>query len=98
MHGFLDVNLRVAHIIGGLRIGGAERNLVNVLNSMQCEYRGAVFVGEEAKGPSFHHDLDRSPGLAGEQRSRCVCVTRVLAAKAPAHLCGHDQDLGLGQA
>jgi glycosyltransferase involved in cell wall biosynthesis len=48
----------VAHIIGGLSIGGAERHLVNLLNAMSCEYRAAIFLGPEPSGPSFHQDLD----------------------------------------
>lgn len=52
------MKLRVAHIIGSLQVGGAERNLVNLLNVMSCEYRAAIFVGPRTTGPSFHNDLD----------------------------------------
>jgi L-malate glycosyltransferase len=54
------MDLRVAHIISGLGIGGAERHLVNLLNTMSCEYRVAVFLGGKPAGPSFHGDLDPS--------------------------------------
>ncbi len=50
--------LRVAHIIAGLGVGGAERHLVNLLNAMSCEYRAVVFLGRVTAGPSFHDDLD----------------------------------------
>lgn len=50
--------MRVAHIIAGLSIGGAERNLVNLLNAMSCDFRAAVFLGPKKAGPSFHQDLD----------------------------------------
>ena len=50
--------LRVAHIIAGLSIGGAERHLVNLLNDMSCGYRAAIFLGAVRTGPSFHQDLD----------------------------------------
>lgn len=53
--------MRVAHIIAGLGIGGAERNLVNLLNAMSCDFRAAVFLGRRKPGPSFHQDLD--PGI-----------------------------------
>ena len=49
--------LRVAHIISGLKIGGAERHLVNLLNAMSSEYRIAIFLGADPAGPSFHQDL-----------------------------------------
>jgi glycosyltransferase involved in cell wall biosynthesis len=52
------MELRVAHVIATLRIGGAERHLVNLLNAMPCQYRAAVFLGPQYAGPSFHEDLD----------------------------------------
>ena len=52
------MTLRVAHIIGGLSIGGAERNLVNLLNALPCDYRAVIFIGAKHSGPSLHQDLD----------------------------------------
>lgn len=52
------MGLRIAHIIGGLSVGGAERHLVNLLNAMSCEFRAAIFIGPKSAGPSFHHELD----------------------------------------
>ena len=52
------MTLRVAQIIGGLAVGGAERNLVNTFNAMCCEYRAAIFIGKPSSGPSFHGELD----------------------------------------
>jgi glycosyltransferase involved in cell wall biosynthesis len=48
-------------MINGLSVGGAERNLVNSLNAMRCEYRAAIFLGRPATGATFHADLD--PGI-----------------------------------
>lgn len=50
--------LRVVHVIGGLSLGGAERQLVNMLNAMRADYRAAVFIGPPPSGPHFHDDLD----------------------------------------
>jgi glycosyltransferase involved in cell wall biosynthesis len=50
--------MRVAHIISGLRVGGAERHLVNLMNALSCEYRACVFIGAPPDGPSFRDDLD----------------------------------------
>ena len=54
--------LRVVHVIGGLSIGGAERQVVNLLNAMRTEYRAVVFIGPPPVGPSFHEELDDSVG------------------------------------
>lgn len=58
------MGLRVAHIIGSLGIGGAERNLVNLLNAMDCEFKAVICLGQVPAGHSFRSDLD--PGV--EQR------------------------------
>ena len=51
--------LRVAQVIGGLQVGGAERNLVNTFNAMRCGYRAAIFTGPRVSGSaSFHDQLD----------------------------------------
>jgi len=52
------MELRVAFIIGGLGIGGAERHLVNLVNAMSCDYRAVICAGPKPSGPSFHDDLD----------------------------------------
>ena len=52
------MELRVAFVIGGLGIGGAERHLVNLVNTMSCEYRAVICVGRKPSGPTFHDDLD----------------------------------------
>lgn len=49
--------LRVAHIISGLSIGGAQRNLVNIINAMQCDYRAIVCIARPCAGPSFVDQL-----------------------------------------
>lgn len=58
LHHRPDMPIRVVHIIPALHIGGAERNLVNLLNAMSCEYRAAVFIGRIPTGRSFHDHLD----------------------------------------
>ena len=52
--------MRVAHIIGSLAIGGAERHLVNLLNAMNCEYKAVICIGASQAGGSFAGDLDKS--------------------------------------
>jgi len=52
------VEVRVAHIISGLRIGGAERNLVNLLNALSCDYKACVLIGAPIDAPTFISDLD----------------------------------------
>jgi glycosyltransferase involved in cell wall biosynthesis len=52
------VEIRVAHVISGLRVGGAERHLVNLLNTLSCDYKSCIFVGAQPEGPTFHDDLD----------------------------------------
>lgn len=52
------MSIRVAHIIAGLGIGGAERHLVNLLNAMSCESRAVICIGRPRPGPTFHRDLD----------------------------------------
>ena len=55
------MNLRVVHVIPGLEVGGAEKHLVNLMNSMSCEFRAVVLVGPQSAGPSFEAQLD--PGI-----------------------------------
>jgi len=53
-----EAQLRVAHIIGSLGIGGAERHLVNLLNAMNCEFRAVILLDQKKDGPTFHDDLE----------------------------------------
>lgn len=50
--------IRLLHIIGGLGVGGAERQLTSVLNATDCEFRAVIFIGPKTTGPSFYDDLD----------------------------------------
>ena len=52
------MGIRVAHIISSLSIGGAERNFVNLLNALPCDYKAAVFLGQVRPESSFYGDLD----------------------------------------
>ena len=52
-----DTGIRVAHVIAGLAVGGAERNLVNLLNALPCEYRSVVLIGDTTAGTAFYGDL-----------------------------------------
>jgi glycosyltransferase involved in cell wall biosynthesis len=52
------VNIRVAHIVSGLSVGGAERNLVSLLNSTTCDYRALIAIGRPPSGATFNRDLD----------------------------------------
>jgi glycosyltransferase involved in cell wall biosynthesis len=58
MQGSSDMTLRIAHIISGLGVGGAERNLVNLVNAMSSEYCALIFLGPRTAGASFHDELD----------------------------------------
>ena len=42
LHGNAEMGLRVAQVIGGLPIGGAERNLVNTFNPKMVILGGAL--------------------------------------------------------
>lgn len=52
------MGVRVAHVISGLRVGGAERNLVNLLNTLDCDYKACILIGAPTTGPTFVGDLD----------------------------------------
>ena len=52
--------LRVAHVIGTLRVGGAERQFVNLMNTMSAERKLAVFISRPATGPNLYSQLDPS--------------------------------------
>lgn len=52
------MEIRVAHIISSLRVGGAERHLVNLQNALACDYRACIFIGAPPEGLSFNDDLD----------------------------------------
>ena len=50
--------LRVAHVIGRLTIGGAEKHFVTLLNAIEAERRYAVMVSPEADGPDLASELE----------------------------------------
>ena len=52
------MEVRVAHVINGLRIGGAERNLVNLLNALSCDYKACIFIGAPPEGLTLNGDLN----------------------------------------
>lgn len=79
------MTLRVAHIIGGLSIGGAERHLVGLLNAMDCDFRAAVFISaaRSRSGPVFYDDLDpaiEQRFIRVRRRSLPVGFTRLVLA------------------
>lgn len=82
--GLINMGLRVVQVIGGLPIGGAERNLVNTFNVMDCSYRAAIFVGLlDSSRPSFYDQLDpkiEQYFILIRQRSLPIGIAR-LAAK-----------------
>jgi glycosyltransferase involved in cell wall biosynthesis len=50
--------LRIAHVIGRLAVGGAERHFVNLLNAMEGHERHAILVSVPGEGPSLERQLD----------------------------------------
>jgi glycosyltransferase involved in cell wall biosynthesis len=50
--------MRIAHVIGRLGIGGAERHFVNLLNALDDCDRVAILVSPPAHGPALEHLLD----------------------------------------
>ncbi len=48
--------MKVCHIIGSLRIGGAERQFVNIVNNLPCEEVHAVFLTSD-KDDGFYSEL-----------------------------------------
>ncbi len=57
------MQLRVAHIISGLRIGGAERQVVNLLNAMQCDQQTLITIGAPSGEETFDDKLHGSVEL-----------------------------------
>lgn len=53
-------SIRVGHIIAGLGFGGAERNLVNLLNALDCEHKSVIIIGAESTGASLIDQLKPS--------------------------------------
>ena len=53
-----NFEIRLAHVIDDLRVGGAERHFVSMLNTIDCESRIAVFFGQTPTEASFYDTLD----------------------------------------
>ena len=53
-----NVEIRLAQVIDGLRVGGAERHFASMLNTIECESRIAVFFGRTSAEASFYDTLD----------------------------------------
>ena len=51
-------DLRVAHVIGRLSIGGAEKHFVSLLNEIRAGERWAVFTSSSKEGPTLEDQLD----------------------------------------
>lgn len=77
-------NLKVAHIIGHLGIGGAERHFVNLLNQIDAQGKWAILISPNREGPNLESQLDsnirieRSPA---RKRSACrdiLSLARIL--------------------
>jgi len=51
-------NLRIAHIIGHLSVGGAEKHFVSLLNNLSTQDRWAVFTSPRRDGPDLYDQLD----------------------------------------
>jgi len=51
-------DLRVAHIIGHLSVGGAEKYFVSLLNNLSFRNRWAVFTAAKRDGPHLYDQLD----------------------------------------
>ncbi len=51
--------MRIAHVIGRLSVGGAERHFVNLLNAMEGHDRHAVLISPPGDGPSLADQLSR---------------------------------------
>jgi glycosyltransferase involved in cell wall biosynthesis len=49
--------LRIAHVIGRLSVGGAERHFVNLLNAMEGHERHAILISPPGDGPSLADQL-----------------------------------------
>jgi len=51
-------DLKVAHIIGHLGIGGAERHFVNLLNQIDAQGKWAILISPKRDGPNLESQLD----------------------------------------
>jgi glycosyltransferase involved in cell wall biosynthesis len=52
--------IRVAHVIGGLRVGGAEKQFVSLMNSLRAERKLAIYVSDASPQTSLEDQLDPS--------------------------------------
>lgn len=52
------MEIRIAHIISGLGIGGAERQLVNLMNAINCSYKALITIGAPREDRTFEEALD----------------------------------------
>ena len=50
--------LRVAHVIGRLSIGGAEKHFVSLLNEIRASERWAIFTSPSGEGATLEDQLD----------------------------------------
>jgi glycosyltransferase involved in cell wall biosynthesis len=51
-------SLRVAQVVGGLRVGGAEKQFVSLMNALSAERKLAVYVSQAAPEPNLERQLD----------------------------------------
>lgn len=56
-----SASLRVAHVIGHLQVGGAEKQFVNLMNSLAVAERIAVIISPRRDEPGLYDELD--PGI-----------------------------------
>jgi glycosyltransferase involved in cell wall biosynthesis len=54
----VDRPLRIAHVIGGLNVGGAERHVVNLMNAFSGQTRDLILIGHQGAGTGLRPALD----------------------------------------
>lgn len=52
--------IRVAHVVGGLRVGGAEKQFVSLMNALDADRKVAIFVSGPVPQPNLEGELDPS--------------------------------------
>ena len=72
------MNLRIAHVIGALRVGGAEKQFVNLMNESSAERKLAVFVSPRPPGPGLDGELQSTIRQVRQLVSKKTFVREVL--------------------